>query len=185
MVHGFKTGALQLEALAGVVGLAELVDFPAEGAEGAEFGAARGVGAAVPAGYGGEVVHGKELREVLRPLGGEIGVGGRDGRDGRDTKDTRDGSGGLDGGGAGLGEHFAAELPGGEAVGAPFGEVHLADGARAEFGNEDGLDGGQGVKPGQEGGGGFVVGEAAVEFVAEGLGEAGDFAGTHIFKAKG
>ena len=182
MVHGFKTGALQLEALAGVVGLAELVDFPAEGAEGAEFGAARGVGAAVPAGYGGEVVHGKELREVLRPLGGEIGVGGRDGSDGRDG---RGGGGGFGRGGAGLGEHFAAELPGGEAVGAPFGEVHLADGARAEFGNEDGVDGGPGVKPGQEGGGGFVVSEAAIEFVAEGLGEAGDFAGTHILKAKG
>jgi hypothetical protein len=81
-----------------------------------------------------------------------------------------------------LGEHFAAELPGGKAVGSPFAEVLLADGARVKFGGEHGADSGQSVEPGQECGGGFVVGEASVEFVAEGLGEAGDFAGVHMLK---
>ena len=72
MVHGFRAIVLQLEALAGVVGMAELVDFAAEGAEGAEFGAAEGVGVAIPAGHGIEIVHGQQLREVLRPLRGWI-----------------------------------------------------------------------------------------------------------------
>jgi len=103
------------------------------------------------------------------------------GRGIRDGSDGRDGWGGLDSDRAGLGEHFAAELPGGEAVGAPFGEVHLADGARAEFGGQERANGGQPVEPRQESGGGFVVGEAAVEFVAEGLGEPGDFGG-HTLK---
>jgi hypothetical protein len=67
---------LQLEALAGLVGMAELMDFAAEGAEGAELGAAEGVGLAIPAGHGGEVVHGKQLRERLGPLG--RGIGGKD-----------------------------------------------------------------------------------------------------------
>ena len=147
-----------------MVGMAELMDFAAEGAESAKFGAAGGVGAAIPAGDGIEVVHGKEIGEMLGPFGG----GGSDGRDRRDRR------GGY---GAGLGEHFAAELPGGEAVGAPFIEVLLADGTGAEFGGEEGADGGKGVQPGQEGAGGLVVGEAAVELVAEGLGKPGDFGG--------
>jgi hypothetical protein len=41
---GGEEEALQLEALAGVVGLAELVDFAAEGAEGTELGAVKGRG---------------------------------------------------------------------------------------------------------------------------------------------
>ena len=173
-LHGFRgvNGGLegekvelQLEALAGKVGMAELVDFAAKGAEGAEFGAARGVGVAIPAGYGVEIVHGKQLGEVLGPLGG--GIGRRDGRDERDRW----------GGGAGLGEHFAAELPGGEAMGAPFAEVLPADGARGEFSGQDGPDRRQGVEPRQKGTGGLVVGEAVVEFVAQGFGKPGDFRG--------
>jgi len=174
--------ALQLEALAGVVGVAELVDFAAEGAEGAELGAARGGGTAIPAGDGGEVVHGQQLREVLGPFG----RGGGDGRVGRVGRVARNEGGGCGrGGGAGLGEHFAAELPGGEAMGAPLGEVLPVDGARTVFGVHPGADGGQGVEPRQEGAGGFVVGEAAVEFVAKGFGEPGDFRGLdHGFKAE-
>jgi hypothetical protein len=93
-LHGFRgingglegeNFALQLEALAGLVGVAKLVDFAAEGAEGAESGAAEGIGAAIPAGHGGEVVHGQEMREVLGPLG--RGGGGRDRRDRRDEWD--------------------------------------------------------------------------------------------------
>jgi hypothetical protein len=76
-----------------------------------------------------------------------------------------------------LGEHFATELPGGEAVGAPFIEVLLADGARGKFRGQEGPNRRQGVEPGQEGPGGLVVGETVVEFVAQGLGEAGDFRG--------
>jgi hypothetical protein len=49
---GDKEIALQLEAPAGLVGMAELVDFAAEGTEGAKLGTAEGIGVAIPAGYG-------------------------------------------------------------------------------------------------------------------------------------
>jgi hypothetical protein len=42
-------------------------------------------------------------------------------------------------------------------------------------------DVGEVVEPRQDLGGGLAVGEAAVELVAEGLREAGDFSGAHMF----
>jgi hypothetical protein len=59
----------------------------------------------------------------------------------------------------------------------PLGEVGGGEGLGGEVGGEEGLDLGQGVEPVEEGGAGLVVEEAAVELVADGGGEAGDFSG--------
>jgi len=62
-------------------------------------------------------------------------------------------------------------------AGFPMGEVGWGDGLGGEVGGEDGLDLGERVEPVEEGGAGFVVEDAAVELVADGKGEPGDFAG--------
>ncbi|MGA3267722.1 MAG: hypothetical protein ABSE16_12970 [Verrucomicrobiota bacterium] len=61
------------------------------------------------------------------------------------------------------------------AAGLPFGEVLLADGASAELAVEDFADLVRLVEPVDEAFAGFAVLEAAVEFVADGVGETGDF----------
>ena len=62
-----------------------------------------------------------------------------------------------------------------------IGEVLGADGAGSEMVGENLADVGEVVEPRQDLGGGLAVGEAAVELVAEGLREAGDFSGAHMF----
>lgn len=147
----------QIALLVAQVGAAELDGFAAEGAEGAK-GAAKGFrGMCVPAEHGGGVAQGDEIDEVGAPFFGRLG--------------------GL----AGLIQKVAAKLPDGEAVGAPLVEILFADGTAGEFAGEKAAHGGLAVEPGQQGEAGLVIGEAAVEFVAEGAREAGDL-GVHKFK---
>ena len=61
---------------------------------------------------------------------------------------------------------------------APFGEVLGGDGAAIEVFEEDGFDVLEFMEPSEDFGGGFAIDEALVEFVADGFGEAGDFAGS-------
>jgi len=68
--------------------------------------------------------------------------------------------------------------PIGVAAATPIGEVVFGEGTSAKFFSEDVLDFGQGVKPGEEFGAVRAVFEAVVDFVADGFGEAGDFAGS-------
>ena len=58
---------------------------------------------------------------------------------------------------------------------APFIEVLFGDWLAGEVAGQDGLDVGGGIEPIEEGGTVLVVGEAAVEFIAQGAREAGDF----------
>ncbi len=64
-----------------------------------------------------------------------------------------------------------------EAALSPGGEVAVGDGLVGEEFVEDLLDLGQFVEPGEDLGAGLAVAEALVELGADGLGEAGDFAG--------
>ncbi len=73
-------------------------------------------------------------------------------------------------------EGVLAHLPGAEAELGPFMEVLPGDELAGEVVGEDGLDFGEGVEPGEESFAGFAVVEAAVELVADGFGEAGNFA---------
>jgi len=75
------------------------------------------------------------------------------------------------------GEGIAAGEPVAVAAVFPLGEVGRGDGLGGELGGEDGLDLGEGVEPLEEGWAWLVVEEAAVELVADGEGEAGDFSG--------
>ena len=75
------------------------------------------------------------------------------------------------------GEGVLAEEPVAVATEAPLGEVCGGDGAAVEVGGEEGLDFGEGIEPVEEGWGQFAVVEAVVELFADGVGEAGDFAG--------
>jgi len=72
-------------------------------------------------------------------------------------------------------EEFLAGLPLEEAAVTPVGDVLLANGLAVEGLAEDGFDVGDGVEPFDEIAGGGGAFEAAVEFVADGAGEAGDF----------
>ena len=85
--------------------------------------------------------------------------------------------GGVGGEFAGVFEEFLGGEPVEEAAIVPFGEVLRADGDAVEVFGEDGLDFGEAVEPLDEVHAGFAVVEALVELVAEGAGEAGDFAG--------
>jgi hypothetical protein len=78
---------------------------------------------------------------------------------------------------AGQGEGVAAGEPVGVAAVFPLGEVGGGDGLGGEVGGEDGVDLPEGVEPIEEGWARLVVEEAAVEMVADGEGEAGDFSG--------
>jgi hypothetical protein len=68
-----------------------------------------------------------------------------------------------------------AELPLAEAVGFPAAEVLGGDGLGAETGFERAFDRREGIEPGKDGGGGLVVEEPAVEGLADGFGQTGDF----------
>ena len=76
---------------------------------------------------------------------------------------------------AGLFEGFLPEDPVLVAAGFPFGEVLFADGVALEAFGEDLPGFGLTVEPGDEFDALFAAVEAAVELVAEGAGEAGDF----------
>ncbi len=135
---------------------------------------------------GGEVEEAVEVGGFGGGVGGEVLESAAQG-DGERGGEEGGGGGGvarviLEGGGllAEVGEPGAGLLelePVGEAAAAPFGEVLFSDGAAVEVGGEDGLDLGEGIEPGEEGGGGLAVVEAGIELVADGGGEAGDFAG--------
>lgn len=84
-----------------------------------------------------------------------------------------------------LGAAIAGGGPIGVAAAAPIREVVLGEGACAEFFGEDTLDLGLGVEPGEEFGAVGAVIEAAVYFVADGFGEAGDFSGARAFHSLG
>jgi hypothetical protein len=66
-------------------------------------------------------------------------------------------------------------LPFNEAAVAPFVEVLPADGLASEVAGQELLDIGGGIKPIEECATVLVLGEAAVEFIAPGAREAGDF----------
>ena len=72
-------------------------------------------------------------------------------------------------------EGVLAEFPVAKAVLGPVMEVLFGDGFGVEVFDEDGLDFGEGVKPGKDGLVGFGVVEAAVDLVAERVREACDF----------
>jgi hypothetical protein len=72
-------------------------------------------------------------------------------------------------------EGVVAEFPLAEAVGFPAAEVLGGDGLGAETGLECAFDRGEGIEPGEDGGGGLIVEQAAVEGLADGLRETGDF----------
>jgi hypothetical protein len=82
--------------------------------------------------------------------------------------------------GAGFGGEFdggLAHFPSSETAFAVFGEIFVADRLAFELSIENRLNLGERVQPGQDEVGGFCVGEALVELIADGLGETGDFAG--------
>ena len=149
-----------------MVGVAQLGDVLGQGAEEAELAAEVGDGSAVvPSLHDREVTDGDEgaqmVAEAGRGAGCELlGIGGE----------------GLE-----LFKSFLAGAPFLIAAGAPFREVLGADRAAGEVLGKDLADVGEVVEPGEDLGGGLSVGEAAVELVAERLGEAGDFAGAHRF----
>jgi hypothetical protein len=72
---------------------------------------------------------------------------------------------------------FLLQEPVAEAASAPLGEVAGADGDALKVLLDDFLDFGEPVEPGEEFAGFLAVVEALVEFLADGGGEAGDFAG--------
>jgi hypothetical protein len=76
---------------------------------------------------------------------------------------------------AGVFKVVAAGLPLDEAAGAPFGKVVLSDWFRIEESGEDFLDFREAVEPTSDLPPRMIVIEAAVEFVAEVTGEAGNF----------
>lgn len=59
----------------------------------------------------------------------------------------------------------------------PFGEVLFTDGVAVEFVLDEMLDFGEGIEPADEGGAFLAIFQALVELVADGFGEASDFAG--------
>jgi hypothetical protein len=67
-------------------------------------------------------------------------------------------------------------LPAAEAGGKPVGKVWMLNGRAGKLGGEDFFDGGKGVEPGEDFGGGLAVFEAAIELFAEGFRQAGNFA---------
>jgi hypothetical protein len=75
-----------------------------------------------------------------------------------------------------VGEGFLVLEPALKPAETPFGEVFWADGRAIELGGEDLLDFGEGVEPAQNVVSGVIVFEAAVELVADVVGEASDFA---------
>ena len=77
---------------------------------------------------------------------------------------------------SGLALGFAEAPPFGVAATPPLGEALFVDGATAEVGGQDGLDGGVGVEPFENGGAGLALFEAMVDGFAEALGKPGDFA---------
>ncbi len=131
-----------------------------------------------------EVVLGEDVRRDRAVEGHfveENGVAGDDGVGEAVNKVTIGEAGELGGVGgefAGGFEEFLGGKPVEEAAVVPFGEVLGADGDAGEVFGEDGLDFGEGVEPFNQVHAGFAVVEALVELVAEGAGEAGDFAGT-------
>src|ERR1051325_1105293 len=78
---------------------------------------------------------------------------------------------------AGEVESVLADLPIVEAAAFPFGQVLRTDGAGFEFLFKGGLDFGEGIEPMTDGFGPFVVLNAAVELLTDGMREASDFAG--------
>ena len=79
--------------------------------------------------------------------------------------------------GGGEFEGVLPHFPGAEAAFGPFVEVLFGYRPAGEVGGQDDLDVGVGVEPIEEARAGFAVIKAAVEFVADGAGETGDFAG--------
>jgi hypothetical protein len=149
----------EFEAASAEVAAAEGDDVSGEMAEAAEVGFGvivfdRGEGMG-----GGSEADGEPLDEFI----GEVMAG----------RLRREGVGGVEGG---EGESVLAHLPVAEAMLGPFVEVLFRDGFGTELRAEEGLDLGEGIEPGAEVVLGFAFVEAAVELVADGLGEASDFA---------
>ena len=115
----------------------------------------------------GTVPTGQEAGELSRNDGGqmfgEIMVGGGAHR------------AGIGGEVAGFIEHFLLGLPFEKATLAPFVEILFGDGFAGKVTGEHGRDTGDGVEPLEESGAVLVIGEAQVEFRAEGERQAGDF----------
>ena len=164
----FGVGDLNLNALAfegdalGFVGLTlEAGDVGAEVAEAALAGFGVGV-FGVEGAYGdGGVVKGEPAGEFV----GE-GAGQRFGAEGFFVIEV-----------VGEGEGTVAGEPVAVAAIFPLGKVGRGEGLGGELGGEDGLDLGEGVEPLEEGSAGLAVEAAAVELVADGGGETGDFSG--------
>jgi len=72
-------------------------------------------------------------------------------------------------------EQVLTGLPFEEAALAPFIEVLFADGFASEVAGQEVLDVGRGIEPVEEDAAILVVGEAEVEFIAQGARETGDF----------
>jgi hypothetical protein len=138
---------------------AEGVEIADEGGELLEIGEGGGVGVAVPCGESNAVSSGEE-------------AGGVVGHAARGLIEVLRGFGGV----AGTVEEFVAELPLDEAAVSPLGQVLLADGTAIEVIIEDFPDFRKGIEPREKVGAGDAAFELAVEFVAKGPGEAGDFA---------
>jgi hypothetical protein len=166
----FGVGELELEALAfeadalGVMGLAlEGGDIGAELAEAALAGVRVVLGVCGGEGLDGDggVVEGEPVGEFVGEEAGQGVVA-----EGFFVVEV-----------TGQCEGVAAGEPVRVAAVFPLGEVGGGDGLGGEIGGEDGADLREGVEPIEEGWAWFVVEEAAVELVADGEWEAGDFSG--------
>jgi len=166
----FGVGELDLKALAFEGDALGVVGFPLEGGDiGAELAEAALAGVRVVVRvFGGEGLDGDGGVVKGEPAGELVGEGAGQGvvAEGFFVVEV-----------AGQGEGIAAGEPVGVAAVFPLGEVGWGDGLGGEVGDEDGEDLGEGVEPLEEGRAWLVVEEAAVELVADGDGEAGDFSG--------
>jgi len=134
----------------------------------------------------GQLEQGGELGGIVGWAGGKLLEGAAKGDGERGGEDGGEGvvfasdfleAGGFLADGAEPGAGLLVAEPVGVAALFPVAEVGFIDGAAAEVGGEDGLDFGEAVEPGDKGRGRLAVVEAGVELVADGLREAGDFAG--------
>jgi hypothetical protein len=145
-----------------VVAAAQERDVQAQRAQGAQL-ASKFLGhLTIPAVHGQGVAAGQDGGQIVGqpPVRGRLRFGGL----GRQL--------------AGLGRKVPLQAPFGETAGPPFTEVLLADGAAGKLPGEHGLDGWQGVEPGEERATRLAVLQTAVQLIPDDRGQTSDFSVT-------